>query len=249
MATLKMFQSSNNPMFSERLMNRTLQLGSEAAVSQPMTVAGAVNKSLLLGFIFVFFSFLSFFYPPPFPIQVSAIVGFALVLIATFRPVWSPIIAPVYAIFEGLFVGALSAALTAFFDGIIFHAVTLTMAIFFIMLFVYRTGIIKITQKFRSVVILSTMAIAVVYLINFALSWFGIQTPTAASSGWLGIVPSLLVVAIASINLLLDFDNFNQGEHHRLPAYMEWFFAMGLLITLVWLYIEILRLKSIFREN
>jgi uncharacterized YccA/Bax inhibitor family protein len=248
MALFRKFQSSN-PMFSQRVMTRSVQASQDVTGSQSMTVAGAVNKSMLLGVLFLLFCFLAFLYPLSFFIPVGSIGGFVLVLIAVFRPAWSPVVAPVHAVVEGLFVGAISAAFAAAFEGIIFHAVTLTMAVFFIMLFVYRTGIIKVTQKFRSVVILSTLAIAVVYLLNFVLSWFGVQTPVGAGSGWISIALSLFVVAIASLNLLLDFDNFEQGERHGLPAYMEWFFAMGLLITLVWLYIEMLRLLAIFNRE
>ena len=248
MALFRKFQSSN-PMFSQRVMTQSVQASQGIAGSQPMTVAGAVNKSMLLGVVFLLVCFLSFLYPLSFFIPAGSIGGFALALIAVFRPAWSPIIAPIHAVLEGLFVGAISAAFAAAFEGIIFHAVTLTLAVFFIMLFVYRTGIIKVTQKFKSVVILSTSAIAVVYLLNFVLSWFGIQTPVGAGGGWMSIALSLFVVAIASLNLLLDFDNFEQGERHGLPAYMEWFFAMGLLITLVWLYIEMLRLLAIFSRE
>lgn len=248
MALFKKFQSSN-PMFSERIMTRSVQMGRTVAGSEPMTTAGAVNKSLLLGVIFLIFSLIAFAYPLSFFIPAGAIGGLILALVSAFRPAWSPITAPLYAVLEGLFVGAVSAVFAGIFEGIIFHAVSLTMAVFFIMLFVYRTGIIQVTQKFRSIVIMSTLAIAGVYLLNFVLSWMGVSTPAGTGAGWMGIALSLFVVVIASLNLLLDFDNFEQGERHGLPAYMEWFFAMGLLITLVWLYIEILRLLSIFSRE
>jgi uncharacterized YccA/Bax inhibitor family protein len=248
MALFRKLQSSN-PMFSERVMSRSSQVGITVADSAPMTVAGAVNKSLILGVVFLLFSLVAFVYPMQFFLPVGAIGGFVLVLISVFKPVWSPVIAPVYAIFEGLFVGTISSIFAYAFEGIIFHAVSLTIAVFFIMLFVYRTGIIKVTQKFRSIVILSTLAIAVVYILSMVLSWLGVTSPSGVTGSWIGIGLSLFVVAIASLNLLLDFDNFEKGEQYGLPAYMEWFFAMGLLITLVWLYIEILRLLAIFSRE
>jgi len=248
MALFKKFQSSN-PMFSDRVMTRSAQADRTVAYSEAMTVAGAVNKSLVLGVIFLTFTFFAFAYPFSFFVPVGAIGGFVLALVSTFKPAWSPITAPVYAVLEGLFVGTISAIFAGAFEGIIFHAVSLTMAVFFILLFVYRMGIIQVTQKFRSIVIMSTLAIALVYLVNIVLNLAGISTPVGAGGGWMSIALSLFVVVIASLNLLLDFDNFEKGEQYGLPAYMEWFFAMGLLITLIWLYIEILRLLAIFGRD
>jgi uncharacterized YccA/Bax inhibitor family protein len=120
------------------------------------------------------------------------------------------------------------------------------MAVFFIMLFVYKAGIIKVTNKLRSGIIMATGAIFVVYLLTWVLSMFGIHMPFLHQGGIIGIGISLLIVGVAAMNLLLDFDNFEKGEQYGAPKYMEWFSAMGLLVTLVWLYIEILRLVSYF---
>ncbi|RME03633.1 MAG: Bax inhibitor-1/YccA family protein, partial [Bacteroidetes bacterium] len=129
--------------------------------------------------------------------------------------------------------------------GIIFQAVTLTFAVLFMMLFLYKSGTIKVTQKLRSGVIMATGAILLVYIINLVLSFFGMNVPYLHEGGMMGIGISLLIIGVAAMNLLLDFDNFDKGEQYGAPAYMEWFCAMGLIITLVWLYIEILRLLSI----
>jgi uncharacterized YccA/Bax inhibitor family protein len=179
----------------------------------------------------------------------GAIGGFVVVLIATFKPAWSGTLGPIYAALEGLFVGSISAMYASAFGGIIFQAVTLTMAIFFIMLFVYKTGIIQVTNKFRTGVVMATAAVALVYLVNIVLSMFGINMPYLHEGGLIGIGISLVIIGIASLNLLLDFDSFEKGEQAGAPAYMEWFFAIGLLVTLVWLYLEILRLLSILNRD
>ena len=145
---------------------------------------------------------------------------------------------------EGVFVGAVSLMYASLFDGIIFHAVSLTIGVLFLMLFLYKAKIIEVTQRLRSVIMMATGAIMLTYLVSFVLSFFNIQVPMIHSTGWLGIGFSLVVVVIASLNLLLDFDFFEKGEQAGLPKYMEWFAGMGLMITLVWLYLEILRLLS-----
>ena len=158
-------------------------------------------------------------------------------------------LAPAYAAFEGLFVGAITAMYAYAFEGIIFHAVSLTVAILFMMLFIYKTGIIKVTEKFRMGVMMATGAVFIVYLASWILGMFGVSVPFLHQGGMLGIGISVVIIGIASFNLLLDFDNFEKGEKFGAPSYMEWFSAMGLLITLVWLYVEILRLLAILSSN
>ena len=162
---------------------------------------------------------------------------------------YSPTLAPLYAALEGLFVGGISAMYAARFGGIVFQAIMLTIAVLFTMLFLYRSGIIKVTEKLRAGVYMATGAIFLVYILSFILSFFGIQIPFLHSTGPIGIGISLVIIGIAAFNLLLDFDNFEKGERYGAPAYMEWFLGMGLLITLVWLYIEILRLLAIFASS
>jgi uncharacterized YccA/Bax inhibitor family protein len=169
-----------------------------------------------------------------------------VVIIAAFKRHLSPTLAPIYALLEGCFVGGITAIYgAAFGGGIVFQAVTLTFAVLFMMLFLYKTGIIKVTEKFRSGVMMATGAILLVYIINLVLSFFGMSVPFLHEGGMMGIGISLLIIGVAALNLLLDFDNFEKGEQFGAPKYMEWFCAMGLLITLVWLYIEILRLLAI----
>lgn len=214
-----------------------------------MTVSGAVNKSLILGAIMLIMAALSYSMPSPLFMWGGAIGGLVVALIASFKPHLSPTLAPIYAAFEGLFVGAITFIYGSLFSGIVFNAVTLTVAVLFLMLFLYKTGIIKVTEKLRSGIIVATGAIALVYLGSFILSFFGIRVPFLHEASLAGIGISLLIVGVAAMNLLLDFDNFDKGERYGAPAYMEWFSAMGLLVTLVWLYIEILRLLALLSSR
>jgi uncharacterized YccA/Bax inhibitor family protein len=135
------------------------------------------------------------------------------------------------------------------YGGIVFNAISLTFGILFAMLFIYKTGIIKVTDKLRTGVIMATAGIALVYLLNIILGFFGISVPYLHQGGAIGIGISVVIIGVAAFNLLLDFDNFDKGERYGAPAYMEWYLGMGLLITLVWLYIELLRLLSILSSR
>lgn len=247
-------KGSRNPVFGEKMMQRasenTLDGDFIQVAGERMTVSGAVNKSFILGVIMLATAIVGYSMANPLFLWGGAILGLIAVIAATYKPEWSPTIAPIYAALEGLFVGSISAVYAnAFIPGIIWQAVTLTMAVFFIMLFVYKAGIIKVTQKFRSGVIMATGAILLVYIVNIVLSLFGINMPFLHEGGMLGIGISLVIIGVASLNLLLDFDNFDKGEKHGAPAYYEWFFALGLLVTLVWLYLEILRLLAIMTSS
>jgi len=250
-----LFKSSGNPVMSERAFQRSASgvldadMTKTGAEAGRMTVSGAVNKTLLLGALMLATAVFAYINPNPLFIWGGAIAGLIVVVIASFKPKYSPTLAPIYAALEGLFVGGISAMYASLYNGIVFQAITLTMAVFFLMLFFYKTGIIKVTQKLRSGIIMATGAIFVVYLLNFVLSMFGVNLPYLHEGGMIGIGISLLIIAVAAMNLLLDFDNFDKGEQYGAPAYMEWFSAMGLLITLVWLYIEILRLIAIFSSS
>jgi Predicted membrane protein len=178
----------------------------------------------------------------------GAIVGFILALIICFKPQTAPYLAPVYAVAEGLFLGAISAvyelAYAATYPGIVLTAVAITLLTALVMLITYRTGLIKVTAKFRSVIIISTVSIAVFYLATIVLSFLGVSTPFVHGTGWLSIGISVFIVIIAALNLLLDFDFIEKGSSIGVPKYMEWYGAFGLTVTLVWLYLEILRLLS-----
>lgn len=252
MSRRKSFFESRNPVMNEKAFHTAAQ-NTNPAISrgETMTVQGAINKTFLLAGIMLITAVWAFANPAQWMIFVGAFGGLGLVIWASMRPNMSPTLAPIYAALEGLFVGVISAkyAYIAGFNGIIFQAVTLTMAVLFVMLFIYKMEIIKVTEKLRAGIIMATGAVVVVYLLAWGLSFFGISMPYLHDSGPIGIGISLVIIGIAAMNLLLDFDNFEKGERYGMPAYMEWFCAMGLLITLVWLYIEILRLLAIFSSS
>lgn len=246
----RVFSKSSNPFLKEEaLVRRNFEGGFSSINADRMTVSGAVNKTLVLAGIMLLTAVFGYANPSPLFIWGGAIGGLVVVLITSFKPTLSPVLAPVYAALEGLFVGGISAIYASMFNGIVFQAVTLTFAVLFMMLFVYKSGMIRVTDKFRRGVVMATGAIAVVYLLNLVLSMFGINMPYLHEGGMIGIGISLVIVGVAALNLLLDFDAFETGERMGAPAYMEWFMGMGLLITLVWLYIEILRLVAMFSRD
>ncbi|MEO5811418.1 MAG: Bax inhibitor-1/YccA family protein [Rhodanobacter sp.] len=170
--------------------------------------------------------------------------GLVLALVTVFKKTWSPVTAPLYAIVEGFFLGSISAIYNAQFQGIVLQAVMLTFGIMFALLFAYRSGMIKATENFKLGVVAATGGVALIYLATIGLGFFGIKIPYIHESGLIGIGFSLVVVVIASLNLVLDFDFIEKGVDAGAPKYMEWYGAFGLMITLVWLYLELLRLLS-----
>lgn len=173
------------------------------------------------------------------------IVGFVLAMVSSFAPRWSGVTAPLYAIAEGFALGGISAFMELRFPGIVMQAIMLTVGVLAAMLLLYRTGVVKVTDKFRMGVIAATGGIALLYLVDIGLRAFtSIQVPFIHESGLVGIGFSLLVVGLAALNLVLDFDLIERGAAHGAPKYMEWYGAFALMVTLVWLYMEILRLLS-----
>lgn len=241
--------SSSNPMFGEKMYQDPTLVPSDITGSNTMTVQGAINKSLMLFGILLATSLIGYMNPNPILIWGGGIGGLIVVLISVFKKDKSPVLAPLYAGLEGLFVGGISFMYASMMNGIILQAVTLTFALLFLMLFIYKTGIIKVTNKFRVGVVMATGAVLMVYVLSWILGMFGINIPFLHDNGLMGIGISVVIIGIACMNLLLDFDNFEKGEEHQMPVYMEWFFAMGLIITLVWLYLEILRLLSKFSSR
>ncbi len=165
-------------------------------------------------------------------------------LATSLKPTWAPITAPLYALIEGFFLGSISAVYEARFNGIVFQAVLLTFGTLFALLFAYRSGMIKATENFKLGVVAATGGIALVYLATIVLGLFGVRIPFIHDSGLIGIGFSLFVVVVAALNLVLDFDFIESGVEHGAPKHMEWYGAFGLMVTLVWLYIEFLRLLS-----
>lgn len=237
------FSTSSNPIFREEYLQKAQPISGDLSGST-MTVTGAVQKTYLLTALLILAGIVGYSMPNPVVIWGGAIVGFILVMVMAFNTKLSPRLAPIYAIFEGLFVGGISAIYSSLYEGIILNAVLLTVAVLCLMLFFYQGGFIKVTEKLRAGVFMATGAVAVVYLVSIVMNLFGYNMPYLHSSGPIGIGISLVIVGIAAFNLLLDFDNFEKGEQYGAPKYMEWFSAVGLLVTLVWLYLEILRLLA-----
>lgn len=172
------------------------------------------------------------------------IVGLILSLATIFKPNWSPITAPAYALAEGLFLGAISAIINQQYPGIAFQAICLTFGTMFCMLMGYQTGVIKVTERFRAGVMAGIGAIFLLYLVSMVMSFFGSGIPFIHESGPIGIGFSVVVVGLAALSLVLDFDFIYRASEHGAPKFMEWYGAFALMTTLVWLYIEILRLLS-----
>ncbi|KAF1013789.1 MAG: hypothetical protein GAK31_02806 [Stenotrophomonas maltophilia] len=250
---------SGNPALSESTF---LDLASGSVVSQPgqaMTVNGTVNKTGILLLLTVLTAAYAWSqsagtFGEPLPAARlfaigGAIGGLVLALVTVFKKEWSPVTAPMYALVEGLFLGAVSAMFNAKFPGIVFQAVLLTFGTLFALLFAYRSGVIKAAENFKLGVIAATGGIALLYLASFVLSFFSIDVPVIHDSGWLGIAFSLFVVVVAALNLVLDFDFIETGVEQGAPKYMEWYGAFGLMVTLVWLYVEFLRLLSKIQQR
>ncbi len=168
--------------------------------------------------------------------------GLILAIATTFKKTWAPVTAPLYAIAEGLALGLISAATNAAYPGVVLQAVGLTFGILFSLLVAYRTGLIAATENFKLGVVAATGGIAMIYLVSLGLRLFGLNMPFIHETGPIGIGFSLFVVVLAALNLVLDFDFIEKGAEHRAPKYMEWYGAFGLMVTLVWLYLEILSL-------
>ncbi len=233
---------NSNPFLSEKNFSNTLD--PHVMQEELMTVNGAVNKTLTLTAMLVATSAISFLYPNPLFLIVGVVGGLIAVLFASFKPTTSAVAAPAYALLEGLALGTISAMYAAQYPGIIVNAVTSTIGILFAMLMIYRSGAIKVDDRLRTGIMMATFGVFIVYLVDMVLGMFHIHIPMIHEGGTFGIIFSLVVIAIATMNLLLDFDMIERGAQSGAPKYMEWFSAMGLLITLVWLYLEILRLLS-----
>lgn len=180
---------------------------------------------------------------------VGILVGFACAIVVHFKPMLSKVLGPIYAIAQGFFLGAISKAYESFQDGIVVQAIGATLGVFAVMLLLYRTRIIKVTDRFRRIVIMATLGLMVFYLISFVISLFGGNVSFLSSASLLGIGFSIFAAGLAAMNLALDFDFIEKGAQQQLPKGMEWFAAFGLVITLVWLYLELLRLLSKLQQR
>lgn len=246
---------SGNPALGEK----TFKSITFTDTSNAMTVKGTLNK---LGFMTIMlvagaaFSWKAFYDGASYAqalMWVGAIGGLVVALIMAFKKEWSPFLAPAYGVLEGLFLGAISATYDYLFaermPNIIFNAVALTLGTVVAMFLLYRFQIIKATERFKSIILTATVAIGIFYLVIMVLRLFGVAVPFMHDSSPLGIGISLVIVGIAAMNLILDFDMIEKGAEHGAPKYMEWYGAFGLMVTIVWLYLEILRLLSRFASK
>jgi len=244
---------SGNPALNEKTFQQSVVVNQ----SEVMTERGTLNKFFLLfllvmGTASITWNAFSQGKDVTSWMWIGVIGGFITAIVLTFKPVWATFLAPIYALFEGAFIGGISAvydfafkgAATGATGGIVMQAVGLTFAVVIAMFALYRFRIIKATEKFKSVIVIATVGIAVFYLLAIVLRMFNVDMPLIHSSGTLGIVFSLVVVGIAALNLILDFDRIEEGAAMGAPKYMEWYGAFGLLVTIVWLYLEILRLLA-----
>ncbi|MEO6052824.1 MAG: Bax inhibitor-1/YccA family protein [Chthoniobacterales bacterium] len=228
-----------NPLFNDKVIE------SAGSSAEAMTVSGTIGKSILLTLITVATAFIGWSYVP-FPVAIiCAIVAMVVAFITFFKPTTSPIAAPGYAILEGLFLGSISAFYTQRYgNGIVLQALMLTFGILFMMLVLYQTRIIRVTEKFRSVIIMATLGIGLLYLVSMVAGFFGANLTFLNGGTTFSIGLNVFIAVIASLNFLLDFDTIERGAEAQAPKYMEWTAGMGLLITIIWLYLEILRLLA-----
>ena len=239
-----------NPALNDKVFR-----GLPGALGETMTLEGTVNKTgilLLCAVATAAWTWHLAMNPATLPLDylllvVGLIGGLIFALITTFKKTWAPVTAPIYALLEGLVLGGISATLEQRYPGIAIESVCLTFGTMFVLLLAYRSGMIKVTQKFRLGVIAATGAIFLFYMVEILLGFFGIHFTAVNGSGWLGIGISLVIVCVAALNLVLDFDFIESGVAAGAPKYMEWYGAFGLMVTLVWLYLEMLRLMAKLR--
>lgn len=242
---------TSNPALSEKIFRKSVA----ESGAQTMTINGSIQKTALLVLLTVAgasYTWSKFLSAGPEMVQGwmigGAIGGFIAAMVIVFKRNLAKYVAPIYAVLEGLFLGAISAYFNAMFpaEGIVMRAIALTFGVLFAMLMLYRAGIIKPTKKFRAGVMAATGGVALVYFVTIIANMFGANLTFMYESSPLGIGISLVIVIIASLNLILDFDFIEKGSKAGLDKNMEWYAAFGLMVTLIWLYIEILRLLALF---
>ena len=250
---------SGNPVLNDKTFTRHVDLTGD----DRMTLMGTVHKTAFLLILLVAFASITWKMvmtvnaegqmvaaPGLFGYMIGgAIGGLIFALITIFKPTWAPVTAPIYAALEGLFIGALSAFAESKFPGIVLQATGLTFGILFALLGAYRSGLIKATENFKLGVAAATGGIFLVYMASFLLGMFGVAIPFLHDSTPIGIGVSVFICIIAALNLVLDFDFIENGADNGAPKYMEWLGAFGLMVTLIWLYIEILHLLMKLRSR
>ncbi len=240
---------SSNPMFNNRVFEEAI------ASDEPMTLQGVVNKTLVLLLLTVASGYYTWdllvkgFADKAHILAIAGIIfGIVLCFLTSFRPNSAKITAPAYAICEGLVLGSISYMYEALYGGIVLNAVAITITTLFVMLFLYKAKIIVATEKFRKVILLATISIALFYLIEIIASFFGYNM-TIFNNGPTGIAISMGICIVAALNFIIDFDNIERATSALAPKYFEWYFGFSVLVTLIWLYIEVLRLLAKFYKR
>jgi uncharacterized YccA/Bax inhibitor family protein len=245
---------TSNPTLRADTFNRYSYLTGTDSRSL-MTVSGTMNKALALFAILLFSgiggAYLALSNPGiAMPLTIGgALIGFVLAMVISFKQDLAPVLSPVYAVVEGLAVGAISLIFESVYKGIVFNAAVLTVSILGMMLLLYRVGVLRATPLFVKAVSFGVLGICITYVVDIVLSLFGTQIPMIHQSSPIGIVFSLIVCGIASMTFILDFDCIEKGAQNGAPKYMEWYAGFSLLVSLVWLYLEILQLLSKLRSS
>lgn len=231
---------SGNPVLSKETFTNTV------LSSDKMTIEGTVNKTAISLLLLIGTGYFTFDVISPFLLIGAGIGGFILAIVTIFKKDWAPITVPLYAILEGALLGGISYMYNSSYNGIVTNAILLTVGILVSLLIAYRSGYIKATENFKLGIFAATGGIAIVYFVNFIMGFFGsgLGVMSVNNASPLSIGFSIVVVIIASLNLVLDFDFIEEGAEKGVPKYMEWYGAFGLLVTLIWLYLEILRLLA-----
>ena len=240
------YRSGNPSLNSKTFQNLERPSGSHLLRDDVMTIQGTVDKTGISLALLIFAGYFAYV-PNGLIYMITGFIGGLIVAIVTiYKKTWAPITVPLYAMFEGLLLGSISYMYGQMYEGIVLNAIILTVSILASLLLVYKSGYIKVTENFKLGVAAATGGIALVYLFSIFGSFFGINISflDPNNGSLISIGASLFIVIIASLNLVMDFDFIEEGAEKRVPKYMEWFGAFGLLVTLVWLYLEILRLLS-----
>jgi uncharacterized YccA/Bax inhibitor family protein len=231
---------SGNPVLNKSAFSSTL------ISSDKMTISGTVNKTFISLILLLTAGYLSFSSMSTVLLIFCGIGGFIVALVTMFKKEWSPLTVPIYALLEGCLLGGISFMYNSLYDGIVTNAIYLTVGILLSLLFAYKSGWIKPTENFKLGIAAATGGIFIVYIINMIMGFFGSQMGIMSvnNASLMSVGFSFFVVVIASLNLVLDFDFIEEGAEKGAPKYMEWYGAFGLLVTLIWLYLEILRLLA-----
>ena len=242
---------TSNPALNSNTFSEQINNNSSLLLDAKMTIKGTVDKTAISLVLLIASAYYTFSPNMESMILFGSIGGLILAILTIFKKDWAPYTVPLYAILEGLALGSISYFYSTQYEGIVLQAISLTVLILFSLLFAYRTKIIKPTENFKLGVFAATGGIVLLYFINFIMGFFGtgISLLSPQNSSMMSIGISLAIIVVASLNLVIDFDFIEEGAEKGAPKYMEWYGAFGLLVTLIWLYLEILRMLAKLRSR